>query len=220
MIEVLVVDDHPVFLAGLTALIESDPQLTVVATAGSVASARALPDTPEPALAVLDLQLPDGEGIGLGVELKRRWPAVRVLILTMHADDATVIQSLASGLDGYILKDADPEDVLAAVHSAAGGSLVVGRGVSAAVVAAAATAPRANGLAALDARDLEILELMVAGLPTSQMAARLYLAPKTIRNRISEMLGKLGVPSREEAVALGRAAGLGAGHPGRVTGNG
>jgi DNA-binding NarL/FixJ family response regulator len=206
---VLLVDDHPVVLTGLAALIGSDPQLTVVGTARSATDARALrPDT-DPDVAVLDLQLPDGDGIALGIELKQRWPQLRVLILTMHADEATVIASLAGGLDGYLLKDADPEDVLAAVHSAAGGSMVVGRGVSTVVMAAAASAPRTDALAALDARDLEILDLMVEGLPTSQMAARLYLAPKTIRNRVSELLGKLGVASRDEAVALGRAAGRG-----------
>ena len=211
MIDVLVVDDHPVVLAGLSALIGSDPQLSVVGTARSVAEARDLVGRIEPAVAVLDLQLPDGDGIALGMELKQSWPALRVLILTMHADESTVIQSLASGLDGYLLKDADPEDVLAAVHSAAGGSMVVGRSVSGFVVAAAASAPRTDALAALDARELEILELMVDGLPTSQVAARLYLAPKTIRNRISDMLGKLGVATREDAIALGRAAGLGVG---------
>ena len=135
-----------------------------------------------------------------------------MLILTMHADEATVIQSLASGLDGYLLKDADPEDVLAAVHSAAAGGRWWSAAASAAsVVAAAASAPRTDALAALDARDLEILELLVDGLPTSQIAAKLYLAPKTIRNRISDMLGKLGVATREDAVALGRAGGLGVG---------
>ena len=209
MTDVLIVDDHPVVLTGLAALIGSDPQLTVVATARSVGEARELPAEPAPQVAILDLQLPDGDGISLGVELKVRWPELRVLILTMHADEATVIQSLASGLNGYLLKDADPEDVLAAVHSAAHGAMVVGRSVSAFVAAAAASAPRTDSLAALDARDLEILELMVDGLPTSQVAARLYLAPKTIRNRVSEMLGKLGVSSREEAITLARAAGLG-----------
>jgi DNA-binding NarL/FixJ family response regulator len=213
VIGVLVVDDHPVVLTGLAALIGSDPQLTVVATAKSTTEALALEDHVRPDVAVLDLQLPDGDGITLGIELKQRWPDLRVLILTMHADEATVIQSLASGLDGYLLKDADPEDVLAAVHSAAGGSMVVGRSVSAFVAAAAASAPRSDALAVLDARDLEILELMVGGLPTSQIASRLYLAPKTIRNRVSDMLGKLGVGSREDAVALGRAAGLGSGRP-------
>ena len=213
MIDVLVVDDHPVVLAGLAALIGSDPQLAVVGTARSAGEARELvgqiEHSTESSVAVLDLQLPDGDGITLGMELKQTWPTLRVLILTMHADEATVIQSLANGLDGYLLKDADPEDVLAAIHSAAGGSMVVGRSVSGFVVAAAASAPRRDALAVLDARDLEILELMVDGLPTSQVAARLYLAPKTIRNRVSEMLGKLGVASREEAIALGRAGGLG-----------
>lgn len=211
MIGVLLVDDHPVILTGLTALIESDPQLTLVGTARSVAEAQALDPVDEPTVAVLDLQLPDGDGISLGRELKKRWPELRVLILTMHADAATVIRSLATGLDGYLLKDADPEEVLAAVHSAAGGALVVGRGASAVVVAAAASAPRTDALAALDARDLEILELLVDDLPTSQVAARLYLAPKTIRNRTSEIVRKLGVSTREEAVAIGRAAGLGTG---------
>jgi DNA-binding NarL/FixJ family response regulator len=210
VIGVIVVDDHPVVLAGLAALIGSDPQLTVLGTARSVTEARQLvTEVEEPTVAVLDLQLPDGDGISLGIDLKRHWPQLRVLILTMHANEATVIQSLASGLDGYLLKDADPEDVLAAIHSAAGGSLVVGRGASAVVVAAAASAPRTDALAALDARDLEILDLLVDGLPTSQVAARLYLAPKTIRNRISEMLGKLGVATRDEAIALGQSAGRG-----------
>lgn len=209
MVEVLVVDDHPVVLTGLVALIESDPQLSVSATARSVQMANALPDDLAPEVAVLDLQLPDGDGITLGVALKERWPALQVLILTMHADEASVMRALASGLNGYLLKDADPEDVLAAVHSASRGAVVLGRGATAAVVSAAATAPPSDALASLDARDLEILELLVAGLPTSQVAARLYLAPKTIRNRVSDMLGKLGVGSREDAIALGRAAGLG-----------
>jgi DNA-binding NarL/FixJ family response regulator len=208
MNRVLVVDDHPIVLTGLVALIDSDAGLTVVGQARSVADTRALPDSTAPTVAIVDLRLPDGDGIELGVELRRRWPDVRVLVLTMHGDDATVIKSLTSGLSGYLLKDCDPEDVLAAVHSAARGALVVGPGASGAVVAAASAAPRTDALAGLDARDLELLELLVAGLPTSQIAARLYLAPKTIRNRVSELLGRLGAGSREEAVTLARAAGL------------
>jgi len=166
----------------------------------------------EPDIAVLDLKLPDGDGISLGATLKQRWPRLRVIVFTMYADDQSVIRSLGSGLDGYLLKDSDPDDVLAAIHSAARGALVLGRGAQAAVVAAAASAPRPTALAGLDSRDLEILELLVRGLPTAQVAARLFLAPKTIRNRISDILGKLGVATRDEAIALGRASGLGKRH--------
>jgi len=207
MTKVMLVDDHPIVLSGLSALVGSEDGLELVAVARTAAEASAV--TTEPDVAVVDLELPDGDGIELGATLKRIWPGVRVVVLTMHADDRAVIRSLGAGLDGYLLKDSDPEDILAAIHTAARGALVLGRGASEAVVAAAASAPRTDALAALDARDLEILDLLVRGLPTSQVAARLFLAPKTVRNRISEMLTKLGVASREEAIALGQAGGLG-----------
>jgi len=207
MTRVMLVDDHPIVLSGLSALVESEDGLELVAVARTAAEARDV--TVEPDVAVVDLGLPDGDGIELGAALKRAWPALRVIVLTMHADDRAVIRSLGAGLDGYLLKDSDPEDVLAAIHTAARGALVLGRGASAAVVAAGASAPRTDELAALDARDLEILDLLVQGLPTSQVAARLFLAPKTVRNRVSDMLGKLGVASRDEAIVLGRAGGLG-----------
>jgi DNA-binding NarL/FixJ family response regulator len=203
----MVVDDHPIVLAGLTALVESDVDLELVAAARSAAEAREV--SAEPDIALLDLHLPDGDGISLGTTLKQRWPRVRVLVFTMHADDQSIIRSLGSGLDGYLLKDSDPDDVLAAIHSATRGTLVLGRGAQAAVVAAAAATPQPTTLAALDSRDLEILELLVQGLPTAQVAARLFLAPKTIRNRVSDMLDKLGVATRDEAIALGRANRLG-----------
>ncbi len=207
MTKVMLVDDHPIVLSGLSALVESEDGLDLVAAAKTVAEAMAVRD--EPDVAVVDLDLPDGDGIELGTALKRTWPALRVVVLTMHADDQAIMRSLGSGLDGYLLKDSDPADVLAAIHTAAGGALVLGKGASAAVVAAAASAPRTDSLDALDARDLEILDLLVQGLPTSQVAARLFLAPKTIRNRVSEMLAKLGVATREEAIALAQASGLG-----------
>jgi DNA-binding NarL/FixJ family response regulator len=204
VIKVMVVDDHPIVLSGLTALIRSDLDLELVGAARTAAEAREV--AIEPGVALLDLNLPDGDGITLGAELKRRWPRLRVVVFTMHADDQFVVRSLGSGLDGYLLKDSDPDDVLAAIHSAARGSLVIGRGAQTAVIAAAAAAPQPGALAALDSRDLEILELLAQGMPTSQVAARLFLAPKTIRNRVSDMLGKLGVATREDAIALVRAA--------------
>jgi DNA-binding NarL/FixJ family response regulator len=202
MIRVLLVDDHPIVLSGLSALVESDGDLELVAAVKTVADALAVPT--EPGVALLDLNLPDGDGITLGATLKQRWPRLRVVVFTMHADDQFVVRSLGSGLDGYLLKDSDPDDVLAAIHTAARGGMVIGRGAQAGLVAAAAAAPRPGALAVLDSRDIEILELLAQGLSTSQVAARLFLAPKTIRNRISTMLGKLGVATRDEAIALAR----------------
>jgi len=208
MTRVLLVDDHPVVLRGLASLIASDDGLALVGAAGSVAEAIALDGKPE--VAVVDLHLPDGDGINLGIVLKARWPELRVLILTMNADSNSVVRSLGAGLDGYILKDADPEELLSAIHSAATGSLVLGRGASEAVVRATASAPRTDVLGVLDAREMEILGLLVDGLSTSQVASRLFLAPKTILNRVSDIVGKLGVDNRAEAIALGKTAGLGA----------
>ena len=130
MIRVLVVDDHPIVLAGLSALIQSDTGLELIATARTAAEALAV--LTEPDIALLDLHLPDGDGISLGATLKQRWPRLRVVVFTMHADQS-VVRSLGTGLDGYLLKDSDPEDVLAAIHSAARGTLVLGRGTQAAV---------------------------------------------------------------------------------------
>ena len=206
MIGVLLVDDHPIVLSGLAALVQSDDGLELLATARSVAEASAVSATPD--VALVDLDLPDGDGISLGSGLKARWPAIRVVVLTMHADDQAVMRSLGAGLDGYLLKDSDPEDILAAIHTVAGGTMVLGRGAKAAVVAAAAIAPRTDGLARLDTRELEILELLAEGLTTSQVAARLFLAPKTIRNRVSDLVGKLGVASREDAIEFAKASGL------------
>jgi DNA-binding NarL/FixJ family response regulator len=206
MIGVLLVDDHPIVLSGLAALVQSDDGLQLLATARTVAEASAVSVIPD--VALVDLDLPDGDGISLGANLKVRWPAVRVVVLTMHADDQAVMRSLGAGLDGYLLKDADPEDILAAIHTVARGTMVLGRGATAAVVAAAAVAPRTDGLARLDARELEIPELLIQGLTTTQVAARLFLAPKTIRNRVSDVIGKLGVATREDAIEFAKASGL------------
>jgi DNA-binding NarL/FixJ family response regulator len=209
MTRVLLVDDHPVVLRGLASLIASDEALALVGAARSVAEALALDQDPD--VAVVDLHLPDGDGIDLGGVLKARWPGLRVLVLTMNADSNSVVRSLGAGLDGYLLKDAEPEELLSAIHAAATGSLVLGSGASEAVVRATASAPRSDALAVLDAREMEILGLLVDGLSTSQVASRLFLAPKTILNRISDIVGKLGVDNRNSAVALGRQAGLGPG---------
>ena len=207
-IGVVVVDDHPVVLAGLGALLAAEPDIDVVGTARSVADTLALPEQLAPSVCVVDLRLPDGDGIALASTLKRRWPDTRVLILTLTADPAEVVRSLGAGLDGYVLKDSEPSELVSAVRAVAHGSTVLGQGASAPVVRAAGSLPDPSPLAALDAREREILSLMARGLGAATIAARLHLAPKTVRNRTTEIVRRLGVADRDEAAALARAHGL------------
>lgn len=208
MIGVVVVDDHPVVLAGLRALLGAQPDTSVVGTAGSVAQALALPLAPAPDVCVVDLRLPDGDGIELSRELRTRWPRTRVLVLTLTADPAEVVRCLGAGLHGYVLKDSEPTELLAAVRSVAQGSTVLGRGTSAPLVRVAETVLSPDPLAVLDSRQREILALLAQGWGVNQVAARLYLAPKTVRNRITDLVRVLPVATREEAVELARTHGL------------
>ncbi|WP_416954469.1 response regulator transcription factor [Nocardioides sp. T5] len=213
MIRVLLVDDHPVVLAGLSALVGADPGMEVAGAAGTVAAALdladGLPGDQPPDVCVLDLHLPDGDGVALGLRLRERWPSTRLVILTMAREPVTVLRSLADGVDSYLLKDAPPEELLGAIRATAAGSVVLSAGASASVRVAASAVPDTDVLGRLDARDREILDLLARGLTTQQVSGRLFLAPKTIRNRVSEMLTKLDVGSREDAISLARSAGLG-----------
>ncbi|MCB0967089.1 MAG: response regulator transcription factor [Ilumatobacter sp.] len=210
VIRVAVVDDHPVVRTGLTALIEADPSMAMVASAADAAAARAIDVDPAPDVCVVDRRLPDADGIDLGVELKQRWPGTHVLVLTMDADPAGVIRSLGAGLDGYLLKDSDPAELRAAIRAAAEGSVVLGSSASAPVVAAAASTPATDPFEALDSRDREILALLVLGATVGEIAQRIFLSPKTVRNRTTGILSKLGVRTRAEAIAIGAARGIGA----------
>lgn len=209
MISVVVIDDHPVVLAGLSAMIGGDPRMEVIGTSGDAEHALALPSEPQPDVCVVDLHLPDGDGIDLAIHLRQRWPNTRIAILTMSQDPAMVLRSLAEGVDSFLLKDAPPRELLDAILATANGSVVLSAGASESVRAAASSVPSTDPLDRLDARDREILSLFVAGLSTAQVASRLFLSAKTIRNRTSEMLAKLDVGTKADAVALAKAGGLG-----------
>ena len=149
------------------------------------AAAAARPD-----VAVVDLRLPDMDGVEVTRRLLAVLPNVRVLMLTMHLDGSAVMRALAAGAAGYVLKDAPHVEVVGAVRSVAAGSLVIGPG-AAGPVRAAFVAPRPE-IGALTPREKEMLELLAQGLPTATIALHLHLAPKTVRNRLSEVFTKLG----------------------------
>lgn len=205
-VRVLLVDDHPVFLDGLAALLGGQDWAEVVGLARNGAEAVQRAAAVRADVAVVDLRLPDTDGVELTRQLLARHQGLRVLLLTMHAGQDAVLRGLAAGAAGYVLKDAEPEDVLAAVRQVARGGLVVGAG---AVAPVRAQLDGADGLPGLADRDRELLELLAQGLPTATIALRLGLAPKTVRNRLSALYATLGVGDRSEALLLARSAGLG-----------
>lgn len=204
----LLVDDHPVFLDGLAALLGGEAWVAMAGVARTGAEALAVASRCAPDVAVVDLQLPDLDGVELTRRLLTAHPALRVVLLTMHAGQDAVLRGLAAGAAGYVLKDAEPEDVIAAVRQVARGGLVVGAGASGPVRERLDEGSAALP-AGLSARDRELLDLLARGLPTAHIAATMHLAPKTVRNRLSELFAALGVSGRAEAIVVARSAGLG-----------
>lgn len=207
MTRLLLVDDHPVFLDGLVALFTGESWAEVVGTArtGAEAMERVLECRPD--VAVVDLRLPDLDGVELTRRILAARPQTRVLLLTMHAGQDAVLRGLAAGATGYVLKDAEPEDVLAAVRQVSRGGMVVGAGATAPV--RAQLGEGVDPLPELSARELELLDQLARGASTGAIADAMHLAPKTVRNRLSELFTTLGVSGRAEAIVLARSAGLG-----------
>jgi two-component system nitrate/nitrite response regulator NarL len=206
---VLVVDDHPVVLTGLAALLADESWVGQLDTATTVAAAVQHARAHPPQLAVIDLRLPDGDGVDLLRTLVALVPGLRAVMLTMHADADAAMRALASGAVGYVLKDSPPDEMRVALASAARGGLVVDPAVALPVRRRLGGAGRA--LPVLPPRQEEMLDLLAAGLPTGVIAERMSLSAKTVRNRLSEVFAALGVTTRAEAIVLARESGLGRG---------
>lgn len=204
-VRVVIVDDHPVFALGLARLLGEEGWCEVVGTAGDGAAAMELALRRRPDVAVVDLRLPDCNGVDLTRRLLEALPALKVGILTMHADREAVIRGMGAGASGYVLKDAPPEEVVDAIRQVSHGGIVVSPGAAEAV---RARLGHVAGIDGLTERETELLRLVSAGLDNSSIAKRLYVSPKTVRNRLSDLYAKLGVRSRAEAVAFARDASI------------
>jgi DNA-binding NarL/FixJ family response regulator len=212
-IRVLVVDDHPVVRSGLLALLAEASGFEPVGEAHDGVAALAAIRQTRPDVVLMDLTMPNLSG----VEATRRvtsWPEtarVAVLVLTMSDDDASLAAAVRAGARGYLLKDAGAEEVLAAVRAVARGEVVFGRGVAPAVLdlLRARSAAPAAVLPELTDREREILGLVGMGLGNQAIGARLRISAKTVANTVSNILVKLGITDRAEAVAVARHEGLG-----------
>lgn len=213
-IRVLVVDDHPTFRRGLGALLASLPDVELVGEAadGEAAVERAAALTPD--VVVMDLDMP---GVG-GIEATRRivtaQPGVAVLVLTMLDEDESVFAAMRAGARGYVVKGADTDDVLRALESVARGDAVFGPAVASRVLSYLTRPLSARDplmFPELTDREREVLEHMARGLSNNEIARKLFVSPKTVRNHVSNVFTKLQVTDRAEAVERARRAGLGGG---------
>ena len=213
-LRVLVADDHPMFRSGLRATIDSMEGVEVVGEAATgtqtVRAAREL----RPDLIVMDLHMPELDGIQATRRILDQNPAVAVLVLTMLEDHDSVFAAMQAGARGYLLKGADHDDITRAVRGVAHGEVIFGPAVAGQVLAffsSARPAPPSPAFPELTDREREVLELLAGGHSNAAIATRLFLSPKTIRNYVSGIFTKLHVASRAEAIIRARDQGLGGG---------
>ena len=217
-IRVLIADDHPVFRDGLAAMLNLGPGTELAGAAATGAEAVELARAAQPDVVLMDLRMPGINGVEATRAIVADSPHVAVIVLTMIDDDDSVFAAMRAGARGYLLKGADAAQIRRAVASAAAGEAVFGAGIAARVLAyftgQAGRAP--DPFPQLTDREREVLELVAQGRSNAAIAARLYLSQKTIRNNVSNILVKLQVADRAEAIVRARDAGLGTGQQPRV----
>lgn len=210
MIRVLVVDDHPVFRAGVRAALADADAVTVVGEAADAATALSIVDQLAPHVVLMDLHLPDRSGIDATRQLAASHPEVAVLVLTMSEDADAILSAVRAGARGYLVKGAEVERIQSAIRTVAAGEVVFGEGIADRTLALLTGGARRSNrpFPALTDREVEILSLVAAGLSNTDIARRLVVSEKTVRNHVSNIFTKIQVTSRAEAVARARDAGL------------
>lgn len=209
MTSVVLADDHPVFVDGLKALLSS-VGIEVLGTATTGEGAIDVAQKQGPDVVVMDLHMPQMNGIEATAILAQSDSPPRVLVLSMLDDDDSVFAALRAGAAGYVLKDAGQDEIVGAIEAVARGEVIFGSSIAQRVLdhlSGAASSPRP--FPQLTVREHEILELVAAGTSNQSIAKRLFLSEKTVRNNVSNVLTKLHVSGRSEAIVKAREAGLG-----------
>lgn len=215
-VRVVIADDHPMFRDGLRAALATTPEVEVVGDAADGTQLVEIVERATPDVVLTDLSMPGLDGTTATQRILERHPDVKVIMLTMHAGDDFVFRALRAGASGYLLKDAQREDIVLAVRTVAAGGTVYGGAVGRRI-SDFFTSNRhrytAEVFPDLTPRERDILQLVALGLGNHEIAHRLVLSEKTIRNNLAVILTKLQVHDRAAAVAKARDAGLGAAPP-------
>ncbi len=216
-LRVLIADDHPLFRSGLRALLGAVPDMAVAGEATTGEDAVALAAELQPDVIVMDIQMPGISGIEATRRILDDNPRIGVLVVTMFEDDYSVFAAMRAGAKGYVLKDAEEEDMLHAIRAASKGETIFSPAVARRVIDFFTGARSEEGARSVPARafpeltdrEREVLDLIAQGLSNPDIVARLYLSPKTVRNHVSSIFAKLQVADRAQAIVRAREAGLG-----------
>ncbi|HEU4491646.1 MAG TPA: response regulator transcription factor [Jiangellales bacterium] len=202
-IKVFLLDDHEVVRRGLHDLLEAEDDITVVGEAGTAAEGSRRIPALRPDVAILDARLPDGSGIDVCRDIRSVDPSIKALILTSYDDDEALFAAILAGASGYVLKQVRGDDLVDGVRRVAGGQSLLDPAVTARVlerVRSGKSVPQE--LASLTEQERRILALIAEGLTNRQIAERMYLAEKTVKNYVSSLLAKLGLERRTQAAVL------------------
>ncbi|GAA5162419.1 response regulator transcription factor [Pseudonocardia eucalypti] len=203
MLNVFLVDDHEVVRRGVADLLDAEDDLTVIGEAGSVAEALARVPALRPDVVVLDVRLPDGNGVELCRELRSRLPELNCLMLTSFTDEQAMMDAILAGAGGYVIKDIKGLELVSAVRTVgAGRSLLDNRAAAALMTRLRESVTEPGPLAGLTERERDLLVLIGEGLTNRQIAERMYLAEKTVKNYVSRLLSKLGMERRTQVAVL------------------
>jgi two-component system, NarL family, response regulator DevR len=203
LITVFLVDDHEVVRRGVADLLEADPELTVVGEAPTAAQALARIPALRPDVALLDVRLPDGNGIELCRDLRSKLPDLNVLMLTSYTDEEAMLNAILAGAGGYVIKDIQGLQLVSAVREVGSGrSLLDNRAAATLMAKLRSDATDTGPLSGLSERERTLLDLIGEGLTNRQISERMFLAEKTVKNYVSRLLTKLGLERRTQAAVL------------------
>ncbi len=211
-IRLLIADDHTLFRQGIRALLASVPDIELVGEAAEGAEAVALAAQLQPDVVLMDIKMPRTNGIEATRRIMQADPAARVVVLTMLEDDDSVFAAMRAGARGYVVKGADESEMLRVVRAVAGGEALFGPGIAERLMgffSGAGSVAGGQPFPDLTGRECEILSLIAQGYGNAEIAGRLYLSPKTVRNHISSIFDKLQVTDRSQAIVRAREAGMG-----------
>jgi DNA-binding NarL/FixJ family response regulator len=205
---VLIVEDHALVRQGILAFLDTDPAIEVAGEAADARDAVCKAESLEPDIILMDLKLPDGDGINTIAQIKHRRPEVKVLVLTSFGDEARVTAAMEAGADGYLLKDADGEVLLRSIHAVRRGGMPIHPRVAVYLVKRALNHKESLESIALSERETEVLRLVAQGLSNRAVAEALNISQGTVKLHVNHILGKLRASGRTEAALKAVALGL------------